>query len=142
MTNLRQLAAASVAALNAQTFRLPFVAVRKHLATVRLDDHAALGVYVWAARKRLDRDTFNGWGREYDLQVALYQKPETLTDDAIDAFEALAEEVLDFLAGQVPDGCTCTQAEFSADDGRALHLEELEQHAALCSVITATYREE
>ena len=134
------IADAVVAAMNGAIFSRAFTAQRSYLPIFDLKDMVDLHVTVVPKGVSTEASSRNASQEEYQIDVAVQQKVDSLQAESIDPLMALVQEIVDFwrlrrvTVGAVPAACVkAANLPVYAPE----HLSQLQQFT---SIVTLTFR--
>lgn len=131
------LADAIVTDLNAHSFSRSFTAERGYLPTYELTELTSLKVAVVPNQDEGKLDTRHLSVHEYTIDIGIQIKPKDITNDSLDPYSYLTQEIVDYFQfGKQPSGTSLVSPRT-----RVLYLQEhLHKFRQFTSVVTLTFK--
>ena len=139
MADITDVADAMVAELNAYSFSLPFTAVRTFLPRYKLDELEDLHVTVVPISDSVLPGDRGKSRHDYEIDVAVQQKIDSLDNADVDPLIGLTEEIVDYFRGKRLT--LSPSAVWGTTEVKALYaVEHMEQLRQFTSVVAFTFR--
>jgi len=144
MAIIADIADAVVAALNGQTFTMPFTAVRSYRPVYTREEMTDLHVTVVPGAYAMDNLGRGQVQEDYTVEIAVQQAPEQMGNTALDPLVGLVEEIRDFFLKNrrlaAMSNVICLKVAFAAGSDRGYAPEHLDQLQQFTSVLALTFR--